>query len=76
MEPLELQDQELMIQAHEWRARALRGDKQARGIAHALEREVRRRFTAPSNDTVYDTLDLRPLEQRQDEARRPAWKFW
>ncbi len=76
MTPQDLQDHELMIQAHEWRARALRGEKQARGIAHALEREIRRRFPSPSNDTVYDTLDLRPLEQRREAAQRPAWKFW
>jgi len=76
MEPQDLQDHELKAQAHEWRARALRGDKKARGIAHELEREVRRRFSTPANDTIYDGLDLRPLEQRQEEARRPSWKFW
>lgn len=76
MEPQDLQDHELKAQAHEWRTRALRGDKKARGIAHALEREVRRRFSTPANDTVYESLDLRSLEQRQEVARRPSWKFW
>ena len=76
MEPQNLQDHELKAQAHAWRTRALRGDKNARGIAHVLEREVRRRFSPPSNDTVYDSLDLRPLEQRQEETQRASWKFW
>lgn len=27
-------------------------------------------------NTVYDVLDLRSLEQRKEEAQRPAWQFW
>lgn len=76
MEPEDLQDHELMAQAKEWRARALRGDKKARSVAHSLEREVRHRFSTPEVDTVYDALDLRSLEQRQKESMRPVWKFW
>lgn len=44
MEIRELQDDELLAQAREWRQRALRGEKDARGFAHELECEVRRRF--------------------------------
>lgn len=47
MEIQELQDEDLMAQAREWRLRALRGEKEARGMAHELEREVRRRFGNP-----------------------------
>ena len=50
MEIQELQDEELMAQAREWRLRALRGEKAARGMAHELEREVRRRFGNPKID--------------------------
>ncbi|MDM0005640.1 hypothetical protein QTI51_20450 [Variovorax sp. J22G73] len=58
--------------AAEWRRRALRGDHTARGIAHALEVEVRRLTgsrAAPAHD-----LDTRHLELRQ--ARGPWWKRW
>ena len=41
MEIQELQDEELMAQARAWRLLALRGAKEARGMAHELEREVR-----------------------------------
>ncbi|MNT62314.1 hypothetical protein D3C72_2000230 [compost metagenome] len=52
--------------------KALAGDLHARGIAHELETELRRRAGAPF--TNYDTLDLRPLEARTVRRRR-WWPF-
>ncbi|RYH63232.1 MAG: hypothetical protein EON54_08565 [Alcaligenaceae bacterium] len=43
-----LSDDDLLANAHEWRHRALRGEKDARGIARRLEAEGRRRFGAPT----------------------------
>jgi hypothetical protein len=62
----------LAAQAAEWRRRALRGEQQARGIAHALERELRRR----GSDIVMPRpeLDTRPLDLRQPPQR--WWKLW
>jgi len=57
-----LPDEELGAWAIEWRRRALQGDLHARGVAHQLEAELRRRAG-----------DLRPLEHRQ---RRRWWKPW
>ncbi|RUR67495.1 hypothetical protein EJP67_10515 [Variovorax guangxiensis] len=68
-----LSDEELGAQAGQWRKRALQGDLHARGIAHELEREMRRRCGAPS--TNYDTLDLRSLDLRTVTQRR-WWWFW
>ncbi|MDP9877991.1 hypothetical protein J2W25_002295 [Variovorax boronicumulans] len=68
-----LSDEELAAQASQWRSKALQGDLQARGIAHELEREMRRRTGVPF--TNYDTLDLRPLEKRALAARR-WWRLW
>jgi hypothetical protein len=65
----ELPDEVLSTMATEWRRKALAGDLHARGIAHELETELRRRASAPF--TNYDTLDLRPLEART--ARRRRW---
>lgn len=42
MEISALQGDELMSQPREWRRRALRGEKDTRGIAHELERELER----------------------------------
>jgi len=68
----ELPDEALSTMAIEWRRKALEGDLHARGIAHELETELRRRAGAPF--TNYYTLDLRPLESRT--ARRRWWSFW
>ena len=68
----ELPDEVLSAMAVEWRRKALEGDLHARGTAHELETELRRRAGAPF--TSYDTLDMRPLEKRT--ARRPWWKLW
>ena len=68
----ELPDETLSAMAIGWRRKALEGDLHARGIAHELETELRRRAGAPF--TNYDTLDMRPLELR---AARPRWwRFW
>ncbi|MGJ7505477.1 hypothetical protein ACSFBU_34295 [Variovorax sp. ZT5P30] len=67
-----LPDAELGARAVEWRRRALQGDLNARGVAHQLEAELRRRAGAPFPD--YDTLDLRPLDLRQE--RRRWWWPW
>jgi len=62
----------LAIRAAEWRRRALRGDRDARGIAHTLEVEVRRlRGSAPA---INHELDTRPLAVWA--AARPWWKRW
>lgn len=58
--------------AAEWRRRALRGDQSARGIAHALEVEVRRLAGAPAAPA--HNLDTRHLALR--EMRSPWWKRW
>jgi len=61
MEIQELQDEELMAQAREWRLRALRGEKEARGMAHELEHEVRRRFGNPKADARHVIKEVRVL---------------
>ena len=62
-----LPDDELLDRAHEWRLRALHGDRDARGAAHHLEAEVRRRFGVP---TVISHLEA------PKARRRPWWRFW
>lgn len=67
-----LSDEELRRRAAEWRRRALQGDLYARGIAHELETEVRRR-----NGKLplrFDSLDTRSLESKEKQSR---WgRFW
>lgn len=55
----DLPDSELDELARAWRKRALEGDLHARGTAHLLETEARRR----GGITIFDpaSLDLRPL---------------
>lgn len=72
IEPAHLPDPELNRLATEWRSRALHGDLGARGIAHELESELRRRNGA--RFPVFDTLDMRSLESRQ--KRQLQWRFW
>ena len=64
-------DDELLAQAHDWRRRALHGDKNARGMAHAMETEIRRRVGNPK--TSFAALDTRPLAAR---SQRAWWRFW
>jgi len=68
----ELTDEALSAMAIEWRRKALEGEPRARGMAHELETELRRRAGAPFTD--YDTLDMRPLATRG--ARLRWWRFW
>lgn len=68
MEIADLSDAELEAQAKEWRRAALRGSKEARGHAHVLEVELRRRQGFVNRRANAD-LDLRPLDQRQASSR-------
>ena len=68
IEPEQLSDEELAREAFEWRRRALSGDQDARGIAHELERELRRRSGALS--TLGAALKEPPVR------RKPWWRFW
>lgn len=72
MERKTLPDEKLGVRAADWRKRALQGDLRARGVAHELEVELRRRIGAPSPN--YDDLDLRSLALRT--YRRRWWKLW
>jgi hypothetical protein len=60
-------DEELERLAVSWRAQALRGDREAYGIAHALEVEQRRRLR-PSQ--------MAQLSPQRVSTQRPWWKFW
>lgn len=64
-----------MAQAREWRLRALRGEKEARGMAHELEREVRRRFGNPKTDTQHSLKKVHQLGELP-EGRRQRWRLW
>jgi hypothetical protein len=69
----DLSDEDLTRHAQEWRQRALRGDRSARGVAHALETELRRRGASSFAQTSPASLDTRPVPMRNV---RPWWKFW
>lgn len=75
MEIQVLQDDELVAQAHAWRQRALRGEKHARGPAHELEREVRRRFGTPAANTP-QSLPADRLLGVLPQVRPRRWKPW
>jgi hypothetical protein len=60
-------DDELERLAVSWRAQALRGDREAYGIAHALEVEHRRRLR--ENQAA-------PVVPKAAASTRPWWKFW
>jgi hypothetical protein len=60
-------DDELERLALSWRAQALRGDREAYGIAHALEVEQRRRLRASQ---------LAQLPIQVVAPPRPWWRFW
>lgn len=64
----DLDDGKLDDLARYWRARAGRGDREAFGIAHALEVEHRRRQRASQ---LHDL----PAPQPEPHAQ-PWWKFW
>jgi hypothetical protein len=62
-----IDDEELERLAVSWRAQAARGDREAFGIAHALEVERRRRLRASQ---------LQQLPPEAPSAPRRWWKFW
>lgn len=68
-EPGKLSDEDLLDRAHQLRLLALRGHPDARGAAHAHEREVRRRFGSAT------TLNA-PLAPAPAPRRKPFWRFW
>ena len=63
MQVSKLSDAELEAQAKEWRRAALRGSKEARGHAHELEVELRKR-RGVNERRIRTDLDLRPLADR------------
>jgi len=64
-----LEDEEIASLAASWRVRAGYGDRDAFGIAHALEVEQRRRL----RESQFH--QLQPLTP-EFTAPRPWWKFW
>lgn len=62
-----IDDEELGRLAAAWRTQAGRGDREAFGIAHALEVELRRR----TRESQMQQLPPEPVA-----APRPWWKFW
>ncbi|WP_114471926.1 hypothetical protein [Pseudorhodoferax soli] len=68
---------ELEQLAREWRERALRGLREARGYAHEYEAEMRRRKGRTAGLATASGLDLRPIEERErSAAARAWWRFW
>lgn len=62
-----LSDDALASLAAGWRTRAGRGEREAFGIAHALEVELRRR----TRDSY-----LQSLPPEAPSPPRPWWRFW
>lgn len=60
-------DDELHALAVAWRKRALHGERDANGLAHALEAEQRRRAR---------TSQFQQLTPESPTAARPWWRFW
>ena len=73
MDIRELHDDDLLAQAKAWRQRALRGEKDARGFAHELECEVRRRF--PRNEVPHTLAPMHRLGAMPETPRRRR-KLW
>lgn len=67
MQLAQIDDEELVRLAVSWRAQASRGDREAFGIAHALEVECRQRLRSSQ---------LQQLPPPPLPAPRPWWKFW
>lgn len=63
----ELDDDRLSELGREWRARALRGERSAFGVAQAFEAELRRRVRHSG---------LQQLSEPPDLPAKPWWKFW
>ena len=73
MDPIDvsnLSDSALALLAWEKRREALHGNRDAFGVAHELERELRRREGRPSGAA--------PLINMPPDAstHRPWWRFW
>jgi hypothetical protein len=62
-----IDDDALASLAASWRAQAARGDREAFGIAHALEVERRRRLRVSQ---------MQQLPPEKPPIARPWWKFW
>lgn len=75
MDTQDLQDEKLAALAREWRQRALRGEKDARGMAHELERAVRYRFSSSQNEALRPLPVVRRLAVLQQKPER-RWKLW
>lgn len=75
MDIKELSDEELKAQARDWRKRALHGEKEARGMAHELEREVRRRFGRSENNAQLQLKEV-PLLGELPQGSPQRWKPW
>jgi len=73
MDIRELHDDDLLAQARAWRQRALRGEKDARGFAHELECEARRRF--PRNEMPYTLAPIHRLGAMPATTQQRR-KFW
>ena len=63
-------DEDLERVTKEWRARADRGERDAFGIAHDCEVEMRRRQRAK------DVVSAAPVEAAVPAPPQPWWKFW
>lgn len=63
----ELDDDRLAELAHEWRARALRGEQAAYGPAQAYEAELRRRIRNSGFHSPAPAVSL---------PDKPWWRFW
>ena len=65
----DITDERLEVLAREWRARAARGEKDAYGIAHSLEVEVRSRSRASQRAALTYTTP-------SPGSPRRWWQFW
>ncbi len=74
LEPLDefnqFSDEDLARVTREWRAKADRGEREAFGIAHECEVELRRRRR--SNEAVSSA----PVKTTVPAPPQPWWKFW
>jgi hypothetical protein len=75
MDTQALQDDELIALAREWRQRALRGDKSARGMAHKLECEARRRFPETDKSALRPLPEI-PLLGVLQQTHQRRWVLW
>ncbi len=63
-------DEDLERVTREWRGRADRGERDAFGIAHDCEVEMRRRQRVKEADSAA------PVETAVPASQQPWWKFW